>query len=419
MSGGEKIKIQCPKCKTEISVDEVLAGQIEAKNRLKFEAELEAEKKKMIPKALEWAKSQVKEENEKKSKELEQIKEALEKEKHKRAEAEEVELKLRKERQQFEEDQRAWKIQQQRQLDEERAKIREEIDRKAEESHRLKEAEMAKKLTDALRANEDLRRKLEQGSQQTQGEVLELELETILKTEFPVDLISPVPKGINGADIIQTIIDTQGRQCGSIAWEMKRTKAWSDGWIQKLKDDQRKIKAEIAVLVSEVLPAGMIRIGLYQGVYVVVPEAALGLAQILRIDIIKLAASHALAEGRSEKKEVIYNYLCGTEFRGRVEAIVESMVSLRESLGREKRAYQKLWSEREKQIERAESNMIGMYGDMQGIAGRTLPQIKSLELETGDDGLESIIVEETIELVTDPPQVEPDQDKGLAQQLQF
>ena len=139
-------------------------------------------------------------------------------------------------------------------LDAERHKIQEEASKRADEQYQLKLAEKEKQIQDAKKANEELKRKLEQGSQQAQGEVLELQLEEMLRSAFPMDHIEPVPKGVNGADVIHKVLTRSGRLCGTIVWESKRTKAWSDGWLQKLKDDQRKLTAEIAVLVSEALP---------------------------------------------------------------------------------------------------------------------------------------------------------------------
>ena len=383
-----KITINCPKCQTELSVDEALEAQITSRFRVQIEAEnlqkLEAEKKKLWAIAQTKAAEKFQAESEKETKFLKE--EILEKDK-KLALAQEAELSLRKEKNRLEEEKKAFELEKQRQLDLERGKIREEAIKTFADEHRLRDAEAAKRLQDALKANEDLKRKLEQGSQQMQGVVLELELETTLSREFPLDQITPVPKGINGADIIQTVRDTNGKLCGAIAWESKRTKAWSEGWVQKLKDDQRIVKAEIAILMTQVLPEGMSNFGFKDGVYIVLPELALNLARFIRLQLIKISNIRSLEEGKSEKKEVIYNYLCGQEFRGRVEAIVEASISAKASLDREKRAFIKIWAEREKQIERIETNMIGMYGDMQGIAGRTLPQIKSLELTPGIDEL--------------------------------
>jgi len=382
-----KITIICPKCQNTISIDEALEAQIFSQKEKEFADKLESEKKIMWVKAKEKATEIIKAETDKETKYL---KEELEEKNKKLAIAQDAELELRKAKNLLDEEKKSFELEKQRQLDLERAKIREEAAKIFSEEHRLKDAENTKRLQDALRANEDLKRKLEQGSQQMQGEVLELELEETLKNEFPIDEITPVPKGINGADIIHKVLDRAGKQVGIIAWESKRTKAWSEGWIQKLKDDQRAIKADIAIIITSVMPENFKNFGFKDGVYIATPEMALNLAKIIRLDLIKLAGVKSLEEGKSEKKEVIYNYLCGPEFRGRVEAIVESSIAAKTVLEKEKRAYTKIWAEREKQIDTIAQNMIGMYGDMQGIAGRSLPEIKSLELPSGEEELENI-----------------------------
>ncbi|MFA5927493.1 MAG: DUF2130 domain-containing protein [Patescibacteria group bacterium] len=392
MSDSSKIVIVCPGCQKEISIDDALTHQIAEGERQKakeeYRGQLEAEKKKMWVIALEKAAEKAKDDldgERRKAKELEQ---ELEIQKKKRAEAEETEIKLRQERVQFEDEQRAWKIEQQRQIDAERSKIKEEAARAVLDEHRMKDAEKDKKINDLMKSLEEARRKAEQGSQQTQGEVLELELEESLKAEFPIDEIAPVPKGINGADIIQHVHDQRGRACGSIAWELKQTKAWTEGWVQKLKDDQRKVKAEVSILISSVLPAGLVEAGFYNGIYVATPKMAVSIAHILRRQIIEVAGVLSLEEGKSEKKDVVFNYLLGPEFRGRIESFIESAIAMKSSLEREKRAYVKIWAEREKLIDRIETSMAGLYGDIKGIAGNSLPQIKSLELSDGEDELD-------------------------------
>lgn len=434
-----KITIICPGCQKEISIDDALKSQISEGERRKakeeFQTLFEAEKKRIWAIALDKAAEKTKGESAKAKEELEGerrkakvLEQELELQKKKRQEAEEAELKYRKEKLQLEADRKSFELEKQRQLDAERSKIREDAVKTVQDEQRLKNAETAKKLADALKTNEELRRKLEQGSQQMQGEVLELELEETLRQEFPVDEIAPVPKGINGADIIQIIHDRHGQTIGSIAWEMKRTKAWSESWVQKLKDDQRKVKAEIAILVSQIMPSGIIFFGFYEGVYVSTPEACVNLARILRVSMTKIAAAKSLEEGKSEKKEVIYNYLCGPEFRSRVEAIVEATVAAKESLDKEKRAFIKLWAEREKQIDRIETNMVGMYGDMQGIAGRALPQIKSLELEAGENAISPSAISDQIRDLSEKtivasveiePEMITEEKKDVAQQLGF
>lgn len=382
-----KITITCPKCQTIINVDEAIEAQIFSRKEEEFATKLEVEKKKMWAIAQEKAAEKIKSETDKETKFL---KEELESKNKKLNLMQEAELELRKEKNRLDEEKKSFELDKQRQIDIERAKIKEETAKAIGEENRLKDAENSKRIQDAQKQIEDLKRRLEQGSQQMQGEVLEIELEETLSREFPIDQITPVPKGINGADIIQRVHDQSGRFCGSIAWESKRTKAWSDGWIQKLKDDQRAIKADLAIIISSVLPEGIVNFGFKDGVYIATPETALNLGKIIRLNLIRLSGLKSLEEGKSEKKEVIYNYLCGSEFRNRVEAIVEASVAAKTMLDREKRAYTKIWAEREKQIERIESNMIGMYGDMQGIAGQSLPEIKSLELPTIEDEIEDV-----------------------------
>jgi hypothetical protein len=217
--------------------------------------------------------------------------------------------------------------------------------------------------------------------------VLELDLESLLRVQFPIDEIQPVPKGIKGADIAQKVHNRSGHYCGTILWELKHTKAWNDGWLSKLKDDQREVKAEIAVLVTETLPKGIESFGHIEGVWVTSSVLSIALASVLRTSLIELAQHKLSSIGKSEKMEVLYNYLSGPEFRQRIEAIVESFKSMKEDLDQEKRAMTKMWAKREKQIERIVNNTVGMYGDMQGIIGASLPQIKSLELTDGPEPL--------------------------------
>lgn len=396
-----KITIICPGCRREISIDEALKHQLIESEKLKVESEyrdkLEAEKRKLWAAAQERIRAEgtrLKAEGRGREKEIFNLRQELETQREKRAEAEAMELRVRKEKVRLEEARQAFELEKQRQLDAERNKIREEAVKAYTEERRLKEAENAKLITDMRHQIEVLKRKAEQGSEQIQGEVLELELEELLKSEFPLDEVLPVPKGITGADIIQKIRDQRGRSGGTIVWELKRTKAWSESWVQKLKDDQRKVRAEAAILVSTVLPAGMIGSGIYNSIYVAQPKMALSLGRILRQHIIRISAAIMAREGKSEQKEMLYHYLCGSEFRGRIEAFIESSISLKESLEREKRAYTKIWAEREKQIERIGNSMSGLYGDIKGIAGQSLPEIKSLELPASDatESVESEVI---------------------------
>jgi hypothetical protein len=253
-----------------------------------------------------------------------------------------------------------------------------------EEQHKLKDAEKDKKLYDALKQVDELKRKMEQGSQQTQGDVLELEIEEMFKREFPFDVIEAVSTGVRGGDIIQTVWTQSGRTCGIILWETKRVKNWSESWIAKLKDDQGDAKADLAVLVSEALPQGFHHFRQINGVWVTDIPSALSLAIALRMVLIQTANAKEIEIGKDDKKDLIYRYVTGPEFRNRVTAIIEGFRAMKEDLESERRAMQKIWASREKQIERIISNTAGMHGDLEGLAGTALPQIKILELPMDD-----------------------------------
>ncbi len=266
-------------------------------------------------------------------------------------ESQKAELDLRKERRKLEEDKKTFELEMTRKLDTERERIQEDSLKKVAEEYRLKDMEKEKLVSDMRKQIEELKRKAEQGSQQTQGEVLELDLEEILKSNFPLDQIEPVPKGIKGADILQKINNQAGRHCGTIIWESKRTKAWSNSWIEKLKDDQRDVKAEIAVLMTTVLPKGIDTFSYMDGIWVTNHALIVGLATALRMNLIQIADSKIAAEGKEEKMEVLYSYLSGPEFRQKIEAIVETFASMKRDLDQEKRAMTRIWSKRDKQIE--------------------------------------------------------------------
>ena len=407
--------IQCPKCGESISIDDVLTRQIEEKIKKDFEAtqkireqdfaqksgELKkqaaeiAESKNNIEsvvaekvagqlsaaklKLFKEARAEAEKEQDAKTALLE---EQLKNKDEKLTQATKNEVELRKDKIKLEEDKQAFELEKMRQMEEAKRAIVEEATKKAAEEQQYVIAQLKKQLTDATKAKDDLARKLEQGSQQTQGEVLELALEELLKAEFPHDEIVPVSKGVSGADIIQKVKDRSGREYGQIVWESKKTKAWSEGWIQKLKDDQRAIKADVAVIVSVALPEDVKGFVFRDGVWICDIKLAVALATALRINLESLTREKAMSVGKNEKMEVLYSYLTGVEFKQRVEAIVEAFTSMDEGLRKERMAYEKIWSEREKQIKKVITNTVGMYGDLSGLV--TLPQIKTLEL--GDGG---------------------------------
>jgi hypothetical protein len=290
------------------------------------------------------------------------------------------ELDLRKQKKALEDQQANLQLEMQRKMDEERVTLTEQISRREAERHGLIEAEYRKKIEDAQRANEDLRRKLEQGSQQLQGEVLELELENVLESAFVHDLIEEVKKGQRGADVLQTVRTATGQTCGKIIWEAKRAEHWSEKWLQKLKDDQQAAGADIAVLVTTVMPKGVTgpfaRIG---DVWVVSPHAMRPVAETLRVTLLELQRLRLVNTGRNEKQEQLYNYLSSAPFAQRVRTMLESFEAMRSDLEAEKRAMQKMWAKRQAQIERVTGSMVNVVGELQAIAHDQLPELEAIE----------------------------------------
>ena len=243
---------------------------------------------------------------------------------------------------------------------------------------------------------EELKRRAEQGSQQLQGEVQELELESLLHTVFPLDTIEPVAKGEHGGDVIQRVMGPLGQLCGSILWESKRTKNWSDGWLAKLRDDQRAAKAEAAMIVSQALPANVETFNLIDGVWVTSHRCAIPVAIAVRHSLIELATARQAGEGQQTKMALVYQYLTGPRFRHRIEAIVEKFADMQQDLDKERKTMTRLWAKCEEQIRGVVESTAGMYGDLQGIAGRTLQEIEGLEMQ-------KIEVEEVEEPVAQKP----------------
>ena len=371
--------IKCPKCGELISVDDVLTHQVEEKIKKEFEARQKVKDQELASRLFKEAKAEAEKEQSSKTTLLE---EQLKSKDEKLAQATKNEVELRKEKLKLEEEKRTFELEKMRQLEEAKKTIVEEAAKNAAEKQQYVIAQLKKQLTDATKAKDELARKLEQGSQQTQGEVLELELEEVLRNEFPQDEIVPVPKGVTGADIVQKVIDRSGRECGQIVWESKKTKAWSEGWIQKLKDDQRAIKADLAVIVSVALPEDVKGFVFRNGVWICDIKLVTALATAIRMNLEALTREKAMSVGKNEKMEVLYAYLTGIEFKQRVEAIVEAFSSMDEGLKKERLAYEKIWSEREQQLKKVIKNTVGMYGDMSGLVA--LPQIKRLELGDGE-----------------------------------
>ena len=259
--------------------------------------------------------------------------------------------------------------------------VRSQAKREAEEGLKLKVMEKDQTIASMQQKIEELKQKAEQGSQQLQGEVQELELENLLRTKFPYDTVEPVPKGEFGGDTLQRVVSPSGLMCGTILWESKRTKNWSPGWLVKLREDQRRAKAEISVIVSTALPDGIETFDVIDGVWITHPRCILPVATILRHTLLQVNSAKLITEGQQTKAEMIYQYLTGQRFRQRVEAIVEAFSSMQEDLDKERKAIMKQWAKRSEQIERVMGATVGMYGDLQGIAGKSIQEIEGLELK--------------------------------------
>ncbi len=253
----------------------------------------------------------------------------------------ENELELRRKQRELEKAKEDAELTMQRKLDDERARIRQDAEHKAQEQHRLRDLEKEKQLNDLKAALDDMKRKAEQGSMETQGEVLEQDFEAKLRAFFPHDDIQPVPKGIRGADLIHGVRTPLGADCGSLLWEMKNTKAWSAQWIPKLKDDMTETRATIAILVSVALPEAVARFGMVEGVWVSDPASAIPLAAALRQQLLALDRERQSSVGKSGKMEMLYHYLAGTEFKQKIEGIVEAFTAMQEQVNRERRAMEK------------------------------------------------------------------------------
>ena len=393
--------ILCPNCKHKIPLSEAITHELGEKHQ----KELEELKKKSTEREqylIELSKKRIEEEKEKSKKEAEidlrkKISEEMEfKMKNAQNESDELKknnkalqdqlLELSKTIRQLQNQTREKELEMAKKMNEEQEEIRKEEQKRIEEQYKLKDMEKDKKLRDVIRINEDLKRKLEQGSQQTQGEVLELEVENTLKKEFPLDLIEPIAKGITGADLSQTVKNLQGKKAGTIIWEMKRTKSWSQQWIEKLKSDQRTVHAEIAVLISEVIPGSVNKFGQVDGVWVCDFESYLGLAYALRSQLLELATLRNMHEGKQGKMEMLYRYMTSVEFKHRVEAIIEAFTNMQQEVEKERRWFTQKWAREEKHLRSAIDNTIGMSGDLQSVIGKSLTEKKVAEaLPDGKD----------------------------------
>jgi len=420
--------ITCPNCKAEIPLTESIAAPLLEATRKQYERklsqkdkdieqreealrekekriaekgrkldqqvadkvaeQLKAERPRIFAEEAKRAKLSSANEIEAKAREVDGLKETLEENNRKLAEAQKAQTEFLRKQRELGDKERELELTVEKRVQADLAGVRAEAKREAEDADRLKLAEREQKIASMQRTIEELQRKAEQGSQQLQGEVQELELENLLRLKFPHDSIEPVPKGEFGGDTLQRVVSQSGVMVGTILWECKRTKNWSDAWLAKLRDDQRTARADISVLISQVLPDEVETFNAIDGVWVAHPRVTVPLATILRNTLLEINTARLINEGQQTKAEMVYQYLTGPRFRQRVEAIVEAFSSMQDDLDKERKAIMKQWAKRAEQIERVMSATVGMHGDLQGIAGKSIQEIEGLEfkaLGAGDE----------------------------------
>ena len=406
-------KINCPNCNHEIDVQDILSHQLEEKIKRDYHAKLNAEKLKY----------------EEQSKSLDEEKRAFKEEKKKEAELfqEKVDAKLKDEKKlleakvkaKLEEEQAGQLSELQKELGEKSQKLQEfnktkaeieklkrekdelkdEVEAKAqknltlkleEEKEKIRKSEQEKnelalkelqmKLDAQKKLTEEMQRKQGQGSMQMQGEVQEIAIEEWLASNFPLDTIEEIKKGARGADCLQIVHTRSAQNCGSIYYESKRTKDYQPSWIEKFKKDIREKDANIGVIITEAMPSDMERMGMKDGVWICTYEEFKGLCHVLRETIIQVNNTLASQENKGDKMEMLYTYLTSNTFRMQVEAIVEGFSQMKADLDTEKRSMQRIWKQREKQIDKVITNTIDMYGSVKGIAGSAVQEVQALEL---------------------------------------
>jgi len=402
--------IQCPNCKHEFAIENALTQKIEDDIRGKYlkrfnedKIKIEAEKSKLailseqlklqaenqenqLNDKLKLAKGQLLEEALKKATEetqlqMDMLSKELKEKAQKLKESQVKELELIQKEKLIKEREESLKLDMEKQMMERQKEIEERVKKMEGERSDLKIKELEKKLADQVELAETMRRKAEQGSMQLQGEVLELALEELLKSNFPFDTIEEVAKGTKGADCIQHVKNNVAQVCGKIIYESKRTKTFTNEWIEKLKQDMRAQQADIAVIVTEVLPKDMDAFGFKEGVWICRFSEVKALAYVLRDSLVKVYGAVASQENKGDKMQMLYNYLTGNEFNQNLLAIMEGFISLKDSITREKVQMEKMWKEREKQLEKVLLNTTQFYGSIKGIAGNAIGDIKLLDGE--------------------------------------
>lgn len=381
-------EIKCPNCGHQFELNESLKNEVEKELRGKMldwqkKKEEEFEKQRT---AIETAAR--KKAGDELSAKLNVLEEEAKLKTQQLQEMQKKELELLRERSALEEKQKNFEMELEKRFLEKRKEIEDSTIKREQELFDLKTREYKLQMEQQQKLIEELKRKSEQGSMQLQGESQETLLEDILKENFPFDLVEEVGKGVEGADCIQTIRNNSGLACGKIIYESKRTKTWSNNWVDKLKADKRNTGADVAILVTQAFPKDMDRFGEKDGIWICGFAEVSSLAHALRSGIINIYVAQKAQEGKGDKMQMLYDFLTGNEFRGQMEAIVEGFMAMKQSITRERVQMEKIWKEREKQLEKVLLSTSGMYGSVKGIAGASVGDIPLLEGSTQEEAMD-------------------------------
>ena len=377
-------EVKCPNCGHQFELNESLKNEVEKELRGKMidwqkkkEEEFDKQKTALVNDAIKKA-------GEETAAKLKSLEEDARIKTQQLQDMQKKELDLLRDKNALEEKQKNLEVEIEKRFLEKRKEIEDSAIKREQELFDLKTKEYKLQMEQQQKLIEELKRKSEQGSMQLQGESQESLLEEILKDNFPFDIIEEVGKGVEGADCIQLVRNNSGVICGRIIYESKRTKAWSNSWIDKLKTDKRTSGSDVAILVSQVFPKDMDKFGEKDGVWVCNFSEVSSVSYLLRSGIIKVFETQKAQEGKGDKMKMLYDYLTGNEFRGQMEAIVEGFMAMKQSIMKERIQMEKLWKEREKQLEKVLLSTSGMYGSVKGIAGASVGDIPLLE---GDNNL--------------------------------
>lgn len=377
-------EIKCPNCGNHFELNESLKNEVEKELRGKMvdwqkkkEEEFEKQKKLLLDDAIKKA-------GEETAAKMRALEEEAKIKTQQLQDLQKKELDLMRDKNALEEKQKNLEVEIEKRFLEKRKEIEETTIKREQELFDLRMKEKDVQLESMKKTIDDLKRKSEQGSMQTQGEAQEILLEEIIKDQFPFDLVEEVGKGVEGADCIQTVRNNIGIACGKIIYESKRTKGWSNNWIDKLKADKRNTGADVAILVTQTFPKDMDGFGEKDGIWVCNFSEVGGVAHLIRNGIIKVYEASKAQEGKGDKMQMLYDYLTGNEFRGQMEAIMEGFMAMKQGITKERMQMEKIWKEREKQLEKVLLSTSGMYGSVKGIAGSSVGDIPLLDGNDND-----------------------------------